>query len=257
MSNLVNFLVKLISYEPRFQIGLGLFTISLYTIFVGGFYQDSINTYAAVLVAVVLDGLILRYQKKKWVLPYSAIVTGFLVGLILNPSFPIWQFILVATIAVTSKYIILPGKKHIFNPAAFGLITASVFFSGAITWWGVSWSPHIWIFVFFAVGFVLWRLHRLWLPVGFLLIYWLFLASQGSLSLTLISDPTVALFAFVMLPEPQTSPISGNFRYSFGILVAIVLVFISLLLSKIPLDPLLTSLLIADFAAFLLRKYKS
>ena len=258
MSNLVNFLTKLIRYDPRFQIALILFIISLYTIFVGDFYQESVNTYVAVLTAVVLDGLILRYQKNKWVIPYSGIVTGFLVGLILNPSFPAGLFILVAAIAITSKYFILPGKKHIFNPAAFGLITASIFFSGAISWWGVSWSPHLGIFLFITAGYVLLRLRRIWLPIGFLLIYWLFLASQGGpvspiqggILLTLISDPTVALFALVMIPEPQTSPIRNYFRYSFGILVAVLLIIFSLFLPSSSPDPLLTSLLTANLITF-------
>lgn len=248
--------VKLIRYEARVQIGIILFLISLYTIFIGDFVQESANTYVAVLTAVILDGLILRYQKKKWVLPYSAVVTGFLVGLILNPSFLAWQFSLVTALAIASKYLILPGKKHIFNPAAFSLIAASFIFGNAITWWGVSWSMQLWIFVFVAAGYVLWRLHRIWLPVGFLLVYWIYLSLQGGFSLTLISDPTIALFAFVMLPEPQTSPIKGYFRYTFGVLVAAILIVESIFFSQVLADPLLISLITANLAVYFLVNRK-
>lgn len=250
----INSAFRLIRYDARVQIGSILFLISIYTIFIGGFYQESINTYAAVITAILLDGIILRYQKKRWVLPYSAVVTGLLVGLILNPDFTTWQFILVTTVAIASKYLIPPGKKHVFNPASFGLVMASFAFGGAITWWGVSWSPHVWIFIFVAAGYVLWRLRRLWLPVGFLIIYWLYLSFQGGLSLNLISDPTVALFAFIMLPEPQTSPIFGHFRYTFGFLTVAFVIFYSVFFPQIPSDPLLISLVSANLVGFSLTK---
>src|SRR3989344_8058720 len=144
----MNKLIQLLRYDPRVQIGVILFLISLYTIFIGNFYQKSINIYVAVAAAIIVDGLILRFQKRKFVLPHSAIVTGFLVGLILNPAFASWQFTLVSAIAISSKYLILPGKHHIFNPAAFGLLVASVMFGGAISWWGVAWSSEVWVFIF-------------------------------------------------------------------------------------------------------------
>lgn len=256
LSSYLNYSIRLTLYDARFQIGVILFLISLYTIFIGKFYTESINTYVAVITAVIFDGLILRFQKKRWVLPYSAAVTGFLIGLILNPDFAVWQLVLVVVVAIASKYLIPPGKKHIFNPAAFGLVISSFIFDGAITWWGVSWNTQIWIFIFLAVGFVLWRLRRIWLPIGFLLVYWIYLYLQGGLSLTLIADPTVALFSFVMIPEPQTSPIRGYFRYTFGILLAVLLIFYSTFFPQLPNDPLLISLITANLAAYFLVTQK-
>ncbi|MEX0621788.1 MAG: RnfABCDGE type electron transport complex subunit D [Candidatus Woykebacteria bacterium] len=247
----MNKLVQLLRYDVRAQIGFILFLISLYTTFVGKFYQESIDIYIAVAAAIIIDGLILRLQKKKFVFPYSAVVAGFLIGLILNPQLPSWQFALIASIAIISKYLILPGKSHIFNPAAFGLVFASIIFDGAISWWGVAWSSQIWIFIFLAAGYVLLRLRRIWLPVGFLLVYWSYLTIIGGFSISIISDPTVALFTFVMLPEPQTSPIRNYFRYLFGVLVALSLVFYSALVPKLQTDLLLISLLTANLLAFI------
>lgn len=249
-------ILKLIRFDARVQIATILFLISLYAFFIGDFNQESINILIGILSAVILDGLILRYWKKRWVFPYSAIVTGFLIGLILNPDFAAWQFVFVAFLAISSKYLLLPLQRHIFNPAALGLVVASIFFNGAITWWGVSWVTNLWVFLFIAAGLVLWRLHRIWLPIGFLLIYWAYFAVQGSLSLTLISDPTITLFALIMLPEPQTSPIVGHFRYSYGAFVAVLVILISVLFSTVKTDPLLVSLLLANIAGFALRKFK-
>lgn len=249
-------IVKQIRYNSRLWVGLILLLIYLYTILYGGFVQESTNILVSVLTAVILDGLILRYQKKRWILPYSAVVTGFLIGLIINPSFFSWQFSLITTIAIASKYLILPGKKHIFNPAAFGLLAASFIFTDAISWWGVSWSTGIWIFVFIAAGYVLWRLHRIWLPIGFLLSYWTYLSLQGGFSLALISDPTVALFAFIMLPEPQTASIKGYFRYTFGVLVATILIIESIFFPQIKSDPLLISLATVNLITYFLVSRK-
>lgn len=254
--SLMNVIFNRIYQEPRIQIGLTLFLISLYTVLFGRFFQESIGLYTTVLASVIFDGLILRFQKKRWVFPYSAIVTGFLIGLILNPDFAAWQFVFVAFLAISSKYLILPLQKHIFNPAALGLVVASIFFNGAITWWGVSWVTNLWVFLFIVAGLVLWRLHRIWLPIGFLLIYWAYFAVQGSLSLTLISDPTITLFALIMLPEPQTSSIVGHFRYSYGAFVAVLVILISVLFSTVKTDPLLVSLLLANIVSLMLRKAK-
>lgn len=245
---------NLVRYDTRFQIGTILLIIAFYTVLIGNFWSEVDNLAAALITALILDGLVLRIKLKKWARPSSAVVTGLLVGLILNPNFALWQFVLVAAGAVFSKYLILPGKKHIFNPAAFGLVVSSLAFRDATTWWGVSWNQDIWIFIFATVSIVLWRLRRIWLPVGFLLVYWLYLTTQGSFSNSVITDPTIALFAFIMLPEPQTSPIKGSFRYTFGILVGVLLVIYSVFLPRLPTDSLLISLITANVVGFSLTK---
>ncbi len=249
--------VDLILYDARVQIGVILLIIAIYTTLIGGFREQADNIAAALVTALVLDGLALKIKLKKWVWPRSAVVTGLLIGLILNPNFAIWQFVLVAATATASKYLILSGRKHIFNPASFGLVFSSLLFKGAITWWGVSWSSYISLFLFIAASFVLFRLHRLWLPVGFLIAYWLFLYFRGLFTLSLIADSVAALFAFVMLPEPQTSPIYSYFRYIFGVVVATFLIFYSLTFPNIAIDLFLLSLLSADLFTFTFLKIKS
>src|SRR3989338_5663899 len=52
----------------------------------------------------------------------------------------LWTYLLAAVLAISSKYILKLGPKHIFNPAAFGLLTSSIITGTPVAWWGASWN---------------------------------------------------------------------------------------------------------------------
>ncbi len=200
----------------------------------------------AVIATVFFDLIVSYIRKKQWVWTLSSIVTGLLIGLITDG---ITMAIAACFIASFSKQFIGAGDhRHIFNPAALGILTSSLIFQRPVAWWAASWGVIPAAIIAVGMISVLDRLHRFWMSGIFLLIY-VFITR----SLPLIIDGTVFLFAFVMLPEPVTS-YSGKFwRYGWGALVG-GFVAIQTLVPIVNADPLLTALLAANLVGYTLLK---
>lgn len=202
----------------------------------------------AVVATVSFDLMLTYMRKRRFFFPASALVTGFLIGLILAPSEHPLTFILAAALAMLSKQFIGAGEhRHIFNPAAFGILGAALLAGAPVAWWAVSWSPWT-IPLIISVSYTLYQLKRLWLPLTFLVVYGVYFLLRGTP--VLLFDPTVFLFAFVMLPEPITSMASGLWRYGFGPLVGLLTILIGMMgvFPDIFLPALLGANLIAFFA---------
>ena len=147
----------------------------------------------------------------------SAAVTGLLVGALLAPSAGLTVVWMAATAAIASKKLLehAPGR-HIFNPAAFGLLLSVILFGNRVNWWGYS-SPYI---VVVAAGMVLFRLRRLSLPFCYIATRALSAVAFGravpGLEAVLVGN---LFFAFIMVVEPRTSPAKRRAQWLFGGLV--------------------------------------
>lgn len=221
-----------------------------------------------------------KIRDKLWYLPVSSFISGFILALVAIPSPPLWFLFFAPLLAVFSKqFIKWPGKRHLFNPASFALLTLS-FFTPAVSWWGVSWGK-IPLVIVIAVGLViLYRQKRFHETVPFLLSYLFFLAllflwndvSIKDLFKFLfpqIIDGTTLFFATVMLIEPLTSQFpTRQSRVFYGASVgffAVLITFLSSLASGLAattlakLDPLLIALLLGNlfsYMIFVVRKLK-
>ncbi len=208
----------------------------------------------AVIFTVAIDILITRLRLGKDIFSLSSVVTGLLIGLILDPNSGALPLIFACIVAVFFKQFLGRGShKHVFNPAAVGLVVSSLILGNHIAWWAASWGIVPAIILVIGMVPILIRLHRLLLPTAFLIVYFVMLSFSTSLSAAfhLTLDGTVFLFAFVMLPEPMTSTISGNWRYGWGIFVGAFVVLQNILRVSW-LDPLLVALLGANVVRFFL-----
>lgn len=210
----------------------------------------------AITVVTISDLGLTFIRFRKFYFPSAAVVSGFLIGLILAPTEPIYVIVIASLIVSLSKQFIAIGiRRHIFNPAAFGIMAVYFIFSTPVSWWGISWGWYPLVILVPLMARILWRLKRLFLPFSFLAVYaaYLFIFSSVESSLRILTDPTVLLFAFVMLPEPITSPSYGYLKYVFGGLVVIISIIISgfLNLSEI----FLPALLVANLGSFLVRRF--
>lgn len=207
----------------------------------------------AVIAVSLFDWIITRVRSRIHVVSLSSIVTGLLIGLILDPNGSLWFVIVASILAVLNKQFIRSAiHRHIFNPATFGIVISAELLRANIAWWAVSWG--IWPVAIIGIGMslVLWRIRRLFLPLTFIIVYFgLNLFRVGFIdSFRLIFDGTVFLFAFVMVPEPMTSLARGAWQYAWGILVGALLLFWIRLPIQV-IDPLLTALLTANIVGFL------
>lgn len=244
-------LTKLVG-DSRIQVSLTLLVVWLLAVW----HFQTLNSFSYPLFSVglmtVLDVTYTRIRFKKWYWPSASLVTGLLIGLIIDPSEPIWIIALAVLVASLSKQFISVGiRRHIFNPAAFGILAVNLAFGTPVAWWGVAWSRLPLLILVPAMVWVLWRLKRQFIPLTFLATYFVYLLtlSPPGDSLKILIDGTVMLFALVMLPEPITSPNWGYFRYLFGFLVVVL----AIVLPKfVPVsDNFLPALLVGNLVGFL------
>lgn len=216
---------------PKVQMFLFLFFIFLTGIFNYKNLLFPTTFVLSVVFTVLLDFIFLKIRKVELFPPYAAFVTGSIIGLIASPNIAWYQLALVCTVAMASKNFIRFDKKHIFNPAAFGVFFTHILFGQIVSWWGVTWQQfriqnlEFIIPIFFLVlpAYVsAYKMRRWKIIVSFLLIYYLLNIKNG-----LAFDPTVMFFAFVMLPEPMTTPSKTQFQILFGVIVALLARFMN------------------------------
>ncbi len=269
--------LKRLVNDTRLQVGFTLFLIWLLDVW--HFRADAnilriiIYPLLSIALIAVLDVAMtwLRYRKVLGpqvesdstrtasfaYLPTAATVSGFLIGLILAPSELIYVILIAAILASLSKQFLAKGpRQHIFNPAAFGIMGVYFLFGTTVSWWGVAWGFYPLVILIPLMVRLLWRLKRLFLPAGFLVIYggYLLVTTSPQSALMGVIDPTILLFVLVMLPEPMTSPAVGYFKYSFGLIVAAVAILISSF-AKIS-EIFLPALLFANLISFAYLKLK-
>lgn len=247
---------KIFYNDNRLKVTFTLFLIWL----LAAWHFETFAAFGYPLIAVGLvtffDVLITWFRDKKLYWPFASLVSGFLIGLIIDPGQSLWIIALACLLGSLSKQFGGVGiRQHIFNPAAFGIMTTSLIFGIPIAWWAVAPGKLSLLILVPLMIRILWGMKRIWLPAGFLIVYFAYLSViTKSFSWDLVLDGTTILFALVMLPEPVTSPTSGKFRYLFGPMVA----FLAILLSSVRFlaDGLLPALLLANLIGFLIIRGK-
>ncbi len=163
----------------------------------------------------------------------SAVISAIILTLILGPfSFRDGWIIytLAGVAAMASKYILVFSKRHIFNPAAFGVLVTALALNESASWWVGNRE----MFILILLGGLLMVNHirRFHLVFSFLGSYLgLLLAdnllSGNSLGVSYFSNlllfSPLMFFSFVMLIEPLTGPQDRKLRIYYGFFIAIVL----------------------------------
>lgn len=247
---------KILYNDNRLKVAFTLFLIWL----LAAWHFKTLAAFGYPLIAIGLvtffDVLITWLRDRKLYWPFASLVTGFLIGLIIDPGQPLWTVVSACLLASLSKQFIGVGiRQHIFNPAAFGIMTTSLIFGIPVAWWGVAWGTLPLLIITPLMARILWGMKRIWLPAGFLAVYFTYLSVvTKSFSWGLFLDGTTLLFALVMLPEPITSPANGKLKYLFGPLAA----FLAIVLSQVRFltDGLLPALLVANLIGFLIIRGK-
>ncbi len=241
-------------HDPRARILYVLLLIWIFAVFQNPGWKNIVFPLFSIAFFSILDLGFLYFKSKKLYYPFSSLVSGLLIGLIIHPSSGIFAIILACLFGFISKQFIKYKNHHIFNPAAFGVVISSLILNFSISWWSVA-PGKIFILLSILSVLVLWKLKRIYMPITFLSGYFIFLALfQGikpAISLTI--DGTVIFFAFIMLTEPMTSSISGFWKWAFG-LVVLSGVVISYVLKLSFTDPLLFSLLFANLLVRITNK---
>ncbi len=236
---MVNLINKLSVYDYLIVFLVILFAINSTT--QNLWITSPVFVLTSVIIVSVLD-LLLAFLKSKIKkpdkggipfmkkIPKSGIVSGLIIGLLIEPSALTVQsllpVILGAFLAIFLKNIIKIKGDHIFNPANLGLLLTVIILgsTGYLSWWGAG---PAWLVPLFGL-FLVYRLKRLNPAASFLITYFILFTlldvANGKLSANTFNQfysGTFFFFGFIMVQEPVTAPRGKRARLFGGVLAAL------------------------------------
>lgn len=161
----------------------------------------------------------------------SDFISALILALILSPpsSFPDTAIIAAAGfLAVASKYLLVIGRRHIFNPAAAGAFSAAWLFGYLPSWWiGTATALPL---VIAGGWLILRKMKRYIMVTAFLTVYFTVytvsvISGSGDLWFSLklsLTATSLLFFAYIMLTEPLTSPHSTNKIIAYALVVGLL-----------------------------------
>jgi len=162
----------------------------------------------------------------------SVYITGLILALIITPVAPtdyagVGFIIFAGAWAMASKFIFAIGKKHVFNPAAFGVALGALVLGQSATWWVGGNLPLLPLVVLGGLLIVR-KIHRFDLVAAFgvVSLFTIALTANGgnytnALTQTLLHS-AIFFLAFAMLTEPLTMSPSRLSRIVYGALVGLL-----------------------------------
>ena len=184
-----------------------------------GFAAALVQVIIALFAAVILDLLITYIRKKQWIVPKSALISGLFIGSIPAVGTKWYMVVLAAAVAILSKHIIRFNNRHLFNPAAIGLLVVAVFFGVPMLWWGSSSVILVLLFGLFAA----WRMGRLRVVISYFIAHSVFMVFHAYFSSLDIMQHLLlvnSFFLLFMVTEPKTSPVGKKPQMIYGIVLA-------------------------------------
>lgn len=158
----------------------------------------------------------------------SAVISALSICLLLRYSHVEFA-ILTAALAVASKAVLRFGGRHLFNPSALALVLVTLSCDGAWLspgqWGRTAW----WLFAVAGAGLiVVTRARRADISLAFLaaisvsvFIRALWLGDPVAIAIHQLTNGALLLFAFFMISDPRTGPVSRRGRIVFGILIGV------------------------------------
>ena len=205
----------------------------------------------AVFSALCVESVTLYFRTKSWKITESSIITGLIIGFVLTSEQPWWMFLVAAILAILSKYLIVFKKKHIFNPAAFGILLMIILCGASTQWKGT----YLWYILVPGGIYFAQKVGKLKIIISYFLVSLVLFGTQAILqknSLVNILGYLSYFYIFVMVIEPKTAPIKSKAQIIFGAGIAILIFILTEFGAKFDVE--LFSLLVLNLAILLMNK---
>lgn len=161
----------------------------------------------------------------------SVYISSLILALIITPIHSVgdlWFLFWAGVLAMASKYVLAPGGRHIFNPAALAVAVTYLAANQTASWWvgSAAMLPYV-----LPAGLLVARkLERFDLVFSFLLTALGITALSslltsgdfiGTLEKAVLYSPLI-FFAFVILTEPLTTPPTRRLRIYYGVITGLL-----------------------------------
>jgi len=245
MLNIKSIKTQVILFLVIFSLGLSLPDKNVSFLFSAGI---------CLVCSILFELFFLVIKKKPLIFPESAVITGLILGLVLASNQPKYVYVLAAFLAIGSKQIIRIKEKHIFNPAAFGILLTTLLLHANTQWLGT----YLW-YVLAPVGlYFIYKLRKLELLISYLVtatLLWTIQSLIQKINPLYVFGYLSYFFIFIMLIEPKTTPITKLGKIIFGILVGVTIFILTQI--GIRFDAELASLLLANTMVVFLNNLKT
>jgi len=242
--------------DPRLHVAAVIFTLQILGQTVLGFRVSIAQILVCLVSAALIEFLVGFFKDRVLMWPASGLLTGNSIAFILRVPGTVhgqwwslrgtWVFLLAVALSMASKYLIRRRGQHLFNPSNLGLVACFIVLGPALTepqdlWWMGASPAMAFTYAVILVGGALIgaRLKLLAMEMAYLLGFAAFLipslafvpdhcmtASWAAAPLCgtglwtiLVTSPEVLVFAFFMLSDPKTVPVSPLNRVLFGLTV--------------------------------------
>lgn len=228
----ISAILKHLAADPRhYQIAVlgGLLALGLARL---DFAVSPSQIIATLATALAVEALGVRWFRasRRETKPFdfrSPLITALSLCLILRASGP-GSLALAAALAIGAKYLVRVGSRHVFNPANLGIVGALLFLPDVWASPGQWGTAPLLGFGFACLGtLVVTRAARADITFAFLVSYAGLLLSRAlwlgdpiALPLHRLQSGALLLFAFFMISDPRTGPVSRSGRLVFAPLVA-------------------------------------
>lgn len=220
--------------RPWFALLLGTYLVCGMVFL--GFARTPWQVALVISTAVTADFLGNLLLRKRHGFPWSGLITGCGLSLLLDYGSNPWLPMLPPLLAIGSKHLFTVKGRHVYNPGLFGIVTSILLGGGLVSpspayQWGGTWAVALFV-VGLALVLIMPKIGRSWLVGSFLVFYMLQTALRAwvmryhvppeAIWLGTLSAPAFFLFTFYMLTDPATSPSKRGAQ--IGVAAAITLV---------------------------------
>ena len=221
--------------DARFFQIVSQLTFLTYGLLVLGWEGDQLKYFGAFAGAVGTQALFIATGNAPAHSLRSALITTLGLCLLLKANSP-WIFFFAGSVAIAQKFAFRWNGKHLWNPAAFGIVLAILLSGNAWISPGQWGSAAVLVFVIGSAGLaVLSRVRRLDTGLVFILTLAglefsrtiLYLGWDYEVLWHKLSSGSLWLFAFFMITDPMTIPMNKYARISWAMTVAGVAFYLS------------------------------
>jgi enediyne biosynthesis protein E5 len=195
-----------------------------------GFLESWSRTMLAIATAIAVELVLARVFVGSWPHLASSYISGISVGMLVRSPF-IWPYALCSAIAITSKYVLRVGDRHIWNPSNFAIVAMLVlapdYVAGLSVQWGNYLLPMIVVWCFGSV--IIYSLGRLHITATYAASFLAFALLRSLVTghpflseAAPITGPMYQLYIFFMITDPKTTVRSFRGQCVVASLVAAV-----------------------------------